>query len=103
MTTPPKNLPKFLPTLTEVVDPASVNLAPQAALPEVDALVSAVMARLGALVDGRLQEEMQAFLHGVVAEQLTALSERLRVELEAELSVLVRQSVADALAHPSGH
>ena len=91
--------PRFVPTLTEVVDgpdaqaslappqPAAVQ-APHSGL--ADAIVHRVMQRVDVSLDRRLREAVAA----VVIEQTQHLGPRLRIEIEA----VVRDCVAEALA-----
>lgn len=104
MITAPRNLPRFLPTLTEVVQPSALASAPVAPIPQVDldadlnmdldAIVRSVMQRVTGLIEQRVREQTEAVLRTVVNEQVQACIERVRPELE----VVVQQSVTDALA-----
>jgi hypothetical protein len=94
MSESPRNLPRFLPTLTEVVQPPERAHAPVLASPDLEETVWFVMQRVDLVMERRLREETESMLRSVVNEQVQALSARLRQELE----VVVRQAVADALA-----
>ncbi len=97
-----KNLPRFLPTLTEVVQAG--NAAPLAAasagtlsaqiadspLPAADELVERVMQRLAPTLEIRLREVVAA----LVQEQVSALQPYLWQEVDQAL----RQSVTAAVA-----
>lgn len=93
MNSPPRNLPRFLPTLTEVVaaPPASLPMAPTA--PDLEEIVQSVMQRVDLLIERRLAQEVNAMVHALVAEQLPILHGRLRLELEH----VVREAVSDAM------
>ncbi len=80
--------PRFVPTLTEVVGPATraSAAAPVAAEP----LVHRVMQRIDLTLDRRLREAIAT----VVVEQTRTLGPMLRDEIES----VVRQAVAEALA-----
>lgn len=93
MSTPPRNLPRFLPTLTEVVQPSGLSGASASAAPDMEEIVQSVMQRVALATERRLREETEAMVRALVNEQVQALSERLRQELES----VVRQAVADAL------
>ena len=96
MTTPPKNLPRFLPTLTEVVQPVAAGTEtppPQTAaspMPAAEALVERVMQRLTPTLETRLR----AVVTALVQEQVSALEPYLWQEVDQAL----RQHVAEAVA-----
>ncbi len=93
MSTTPRNSPRFLPTLTEVVKPKSPVKAPVPATPELEDTVWFVMQRVDMVLERRIREEAAAMLRTVVNEQVLTLTVRLRQELEE----VVRQAVSDAL------
>lgn len=93
MNTPPRNLPRFLPTLTEVVQPGALAHVEIPASPDLEETVWFVMQRVDLVLERRLREETEAMLRTVVTEQMQHLSIRLRQELE----IVVRQAVSDAL------
>jgi hypothetical protein len=96
MTTPPKNLPRFLPTLTEVVRPVATGTettpSPQTTspMPAAEALVERVMQRLTPTLETRLR----AVVTALVQEQVSALEPYLWQEVDQAL----RQQVAEAVA-----
>ena len=94
MSTPPRNLPRFLPTLTEVVHPGALTHSEVPASPGLEDTVWFVMQRVDLVMERRLREEAETMLRTVVAEHVQSLSIRLRQELET----VVRQAVSDALA-----
>ena len=94
MNQPPRNLPRFLPTLTEVVDPSILAARMVPATPDLEDAVWFVMQRVDMLIERRVREETDAMLSTLVAQQLQSLGERLRQELEG----VVRLAVADAIA-----
>lgn len=95
-----KNLPRFLPTLTEVVQPGDAAAFAQAnalpalngghAMPAAEELVERVMRRLTPTLEIRLREVVTA----LVQEQISALEPYLWQEVEQAL----RQSVTAAVA-----
>ncbi|MES2878315.1 MAG: hypothetical protein V4713_07815 [Pseudomonadota bacterium] len=93
MSTTPKNLPRFLPTLTEVVHPSSLTRATVVAMPDIEDTVWFVMQRVNQVIEHRLREEADAMLRTVVAEQFKTLGINLRQELE----IVVRQAVSEAM------
>lgn len=94
MSTAPRNLPRFLPTLTEVVHPSGVVRTPVPATPDLEETVWFVMQRVDMVIERRLSEEIDAMLRTVVTEQMQTLRLRLREELEG----VVRQAVSEAMA-----
>jgi hypothetical protein len=84
--------PRFVPTLTEVVQSGPVPLAPGAGTPPIsqDQLALRVMQRVDLALDRRLREEIAT----VVLEQTSALLPLLRERLES----VVREVVAEAVA-----
>lgn len=98
---PPRQPPRFVPTLTEVVQPISALVAPatpseppplepatSAALE--DQIIHRVMQRIDLSLERRLREAVAA----MVLQQTQSLVPRLREEIE----FVVRQSVSDAVA-----
>lgn len=96
MTQPPRVPPRFVPTLTEVVQVAATpSPAPVFdALAFEEQLVHRVMQRVDALLEQRVR---QAVAH-VIEEQTRSLLPRLREELDS----VVRGSVSEALAQELG-
>jgi hypothetical protein len=90
----PRNLPRFLPILTEIVDPSSLAAPTVSATPDLEDAVWFVMQRVDMLIERRVREETDAMLSTIVAQHLQSLGERLRLELEG----VVRLAVADAIA-----
>jgi hypothetical protein len=91
MSTPPRNLPRFLPTLTEVVHPSSLSRPSVAAAPDIDETVQAVLKQVHVVLERRLSEEINVLLQTLMAEQRQTLSARLHEELE----IVVRQAVSE--------
>ena len=94
MSPTPRNLPRYVPTLTEIVDPSSLLTAPAPANPELEAIFRFVMQRVDQVLDRRLSEEGDAMLSHWVKDQLGTL----RVHLQEELTLVVRDAVAEAIA-----
>lgn len=94
MSTTPRNLPRFLPTLTEVVHPSGVVKKAVPATPDLEETVWFVMQRVDMMIERRVAEEVDAMLRTVVSEQTQTLRLRLREELEG----VVRQAVSEAIA-----
>ena len=81
--------PRFVPTLTEVVQSGPVPLPPAGGLSQ-DQLAQRVLQRVDLALDRRLREEIAT----VVLEQTSALLPVLRARLET----VVREVVAEAVA-----
>ena len=91
--------PRFVPTLTEVVDRAEAASAPAEAPPAAPAVVDEVLAdaivhRVMQRVDVSLERRLREAVAAVVIEQTQHIGPRLRIEIEA----VVRDCVAEALA-----
>lgn len=93
MSTTPRNLPRFLPTLTEVVDPSSLHRHAVAAAPapELDEIVQTVQKQVAVVLERRMAEEIDVLIHTLMTEQLQTMSARLHEELET----VVRQVVSE--------
>lgn len=93
----PGNLPRYLPTLTEVVAPVSEATAspapedpPPAPALDTDAVVERVMQRLAPVLHAKLSE----IVANLVEQEIRALQPRLLQEVE----LMARESMAQALA-----
>ena len=107
MATSPKHLPRFLPTLTEVVQPRRENThsdaggdGPAVDLPlnaqPVTALelsVSRIMLRLEAPLQARLKLAVGALIHG----QIEQLMPMIQLEIEAAVREAVMEGVTNEL------
>lgn len=88
----PKTPLRFLPTLTEVVQPPRASTPPPRSEPvgiDVDALVDRVMLS----VSPHIQNQLRELVTDVVLEQLQELTPRIQHDLE----VMVRAAVTGAL------
>jgi hypothetical protein len=90
---PTRPLPRFIPTLTEVVDPASLNSTARQTKPEVEALIDQVQRQVQPIFERRLQEEFERLVRSLVARQW----DDVRTRLQAEMDMFVRQAVLDTL------
>ncbi len=82
----PRNLPRYVPTLTEIVDPSSLPTAPASSSPALEEIAQSVMQRVDQVLDRRLREEGDAMLRS------------LRLHLREELTLVVQDAVAEAVA-----
>jgi hypothetical protein len=92
MSSLPRNPPRFVPTLTQVVEVASVDLSTGPVTPDFEQLVQLVLQQ----VDARLELRLRQAAEVLVQEQL----HRLRLSFRAELEPIVRQSVTQAMSTP---
>ncbi|MDR7376884.1 hypothetical protein J2X19_001542 [Rhodoferax ferrireducens] len=96
MSNPPRQPPRYVPTLTEVVQsnvvPVTSATAPLALAQEAleDQIIHRVMQRVDLSLERRLREAVAA----MVLQQTQSMVPRLREEIE----FVVRQSVSDAVA-----
>jgi hypothetical protein len=94
MTTPSRQLPRFLPTLTEVVRPSGGAVEGPPSRPDSEALVQTLMAQVEVLVNSRVRQELDGMIRAVIAERADALGSKLHLELHGE----VRKMVSEAFA-----
>ncbi|MDD2882740.1 MAG: hypothetical protein PHQ58_20165 [Rhodoferax sp.] len=97
MNNTPRPPPRFVPTLTEVVDPASLSRLAPNPQPDVQAVINLVQRQIQPIFERRLQEELDRLIRTMVAKQWSDLSAR----LQDEMDMFVRQAVADALSEQS--
>lgn len=97
MNTPTRQLPRFIPTLTEVVDPASLNSTARQTKPDVEALIERVQQQIQPVFERRLQEEFERVVRVQLARQWSDIS----TKLQAEMDMFVRQAVIDVLDNQS--
>lgn len=93
MSTTTRNLPRFLPTLTEVVQPPGLARTSAAVMPDFEDMVQSVMQRVNLTIERRLLEETDALVRTLVTDPLQDLRLRIRQELE----MVVRQAVLEAM------
>lgn len=95
MNLPPRKLPRFVPTLTEVVDPASLTSIAIKSKPDIEAMIDRVQRQVRPIFERRLEEEFDRMVRAMVARQWADISTR----LQDEMDMFVRQAVIDALNH----
>lgn len=94
MTTSGRPHPRFIPTLTEVVDPASLNSTARQTKPDVEAMIGRVQRQVQPIFERRLNDEFERLVRALVAKQW----DDIHIKLQAEMDMFVRQAVVDALA-----
>lgn len=97
MSQTPRPPPRFVPTLTEVVNPASLSRSSSTPETDVQTVIELVQRQTQPIFERRLQEELDRLVRTMVAKQWADLSSR----LQDEMDMFVRQAVADALADQS--
>lgn len=97
MSNVPKPPPRFVPTLTEVVDPACLTRLAPSPPPDVQAVINLVQRQVQPIFERRLQEELDRLIRTMVARQWSDVSAR----LQDEMDMFVRQAVTDALNEQS--
>lgn len=85
----PRNLPRFLPTLTEVVHTPTALTVPRQPIQSTEQIIDRVMQRLDVSLESRVKQTLDT----VVLEQLDALETRLRDELQQVLREAVTEAV----------
>ena len=90
MSTTPQKPPRFLPTLTEVVQPPGLARTSAALTPDFEEVVQSVLQGLNLTC---LREETDDLVRTLVTEQLQTL----RLRLCQELEMVVRKTVLEAM------
>lgn len=92
MNLPTRQPPRFVPTLTEVVEPpASTSAAPEPEV-DVDALVASICQQLQPMLARKLQQETEQWLRAALAQHMHDTIARLQNDMES----MVRQAVLTA-------
>lgn len=71
-----RNPSRFLPTLTEVVQPPDPDAAKAEARPDLEHVVQSVLQRLEGVIERRLAEELERVVREVVTEAMPALTQQ---------------------------
>ena len=93
MSTPPRPLPRFLPTLTEVVSPSELSIEGRTPPPDPKKLTQILLIQVDALVQTRIHQELDKLIRAAIAEQADALIDRLKVDLHREIKKMVADAV----------
>ncbi|MDD5029060.1 MAG: hypothetical protein PHH58_06105 [Rhodoferax sp.] len=88
-----QHVPRFIPTLTEIVDPASLKTVVECRRPELQTLVQQVQRQIQPVFERRLQEEFDQWQRSLMGQQW----ETMRLRLQHDLNEMVQQAVADHL------
>ncbi|PKO61692.1 MAG: hypothetical protein CVU24_07540 [Betaproteobacteria bacterium HGW-Betaproteobacteria-18] len=93
MNTPTRQPPRFVPTLTEVIEPSAGNQPATHPAVDVDALMATIWQQIQPMVVLKLQQEAEQWLRATLAQQL----QEINVQVQRDIESLVRQAVSDAL------
>ena len=92
-----KPIPRFVPTLTEVVDPTSVNRGVPPPEPKVDELIDLVRSKVQPQLERRVEQVLYRLVGELISQKWSAIS----TDLSSEVDDLIAQAVRDAVA-PNG-
>ena len=93
MNTSERQPPRFVPTLTEVVDPQGFNSTNATPGDDVESLVTEILQKLQPMVARKMRDESEQWLRATLAQHLRDINTHMHGELES----MVRQAVLDAL------
>jgi len=93
MNPPAKPVPRFVPTLTEVVNADQLTLTTATTKSEQDEIIDLVQLQIQPQIERRLREQSDHLAQMFSAMQWTEVSAKLR----QDIAELVRQAVLDAL------
>ncbi len=93
MNPPTRQPPRFVPTLTEVVDPRASGPAAMEPGVDLDALIASICQQVQPALARKLQQESEQWLRAALAQHLRDTTARLQSDLES----MVRQAVITAL------
>ncbi|MFZ4479707.1 MAG: hypothetical protein ACOYNZ_07425 [Rhodoferax sp.] len=99
MNSPHQDTPRFVPTLTEIVQADDLVRHSTLAEPLPEDRVRSALQQLDRAIEQRVREELDVLVRTVLAEQLAALQRRLHEEFQS----LVRQTVTQASTDAEGH
>lgn len=89
-----KPAPRFVPTLTEVVDPASLNCAATLPEPKVEDLIDQVRRQVQPNLERRVEQVLYRLVGELISQRWSAISS----DLSKEVDDLIAQAVRDALS-----
>ena len=96
MSTTPPNASRFLPTLTEIVDPSVLGQIAQPEPQDFAAVLQALSQQVAPVIERRLRETSEALIRTLVERQMLALSQQLRLDLDAA----IQQAISENLSPP---
>jgi hypothetical protein len=93
MNTSPRNLPRFLPTLTEVVQPSDLMAATRTATITLDVPSQVTTQRTLSGPESQITPETSALVSAMVEKEMQIF----RANLQRDLETMVRHAVQEAL------
>lgn len=101
-TPPPRTPPRFIPTLTEVVEPAQhvQNQVPSVSAQDWEAFQQQMVHRVMQRVDLSFERRLREVVAKLVLEQTQTLAPKLRDAIEAMIRDSVSEAVAQELPQP---
>jgi len=93
MTAPARRPPRFVPTLTEVIETPAFNQTAARPVIDEEALVATILQQIQPMAADWMQKESELWLRATLAQQLREFNTRLQAELETR----VRQAVREAM------
>jgi hypothetical protein len=94
MSTPPRQTPRFLPTLTEVVRPSELQGSVPALPSDSEKLLQDLQLKVDALVKARVAQELEHLVRSVVAESANAWVADLQIRLHDEVRKLLTEAIS---------
>jgi hypothetical protein len=94
MSKPTKPSPRFVPTLTEVVDPPRLAAGPVPTEPTVDELIDQVKRQVLPNLERRVEQALYRLVGELISQKWSTIS----AELTKDVNALVDQKVREALA-----
>lgn len=94
MSKPSKPSPRFVPTLTEVVEPPRLNAEPIPAEPSVDELIEQVQREVTSNLERRVEQALYRLVGELISQKWSTIS----ADLNKDVNDLVDQKVREALA-----
>jgi transcription termination factor NusB len=96
MNTPIRIQPRFIPTLTEVVDPTSLSSHLPSSKSDIQEIVAIIKRQIQPIIDQRIQTELDQLIRTVVQTQSLEISARVQRDIE----IVISQAVTEAWRSP---
>jgi hypothetical protein len=94
MSKPTKPSPRFVPTLTEVVDPPRLNAGPVLPEPTAEELIDQVQRQVLPNLERRVEQALYRLVGELISQKWSTISS----ELTKDVNELIDQKVREALA-----
>jgi hypothetical protein len=96
-----KPVPRFVPTLTEVVDPSDLNRVAPAPEPKVEELIDLVRSRVQPQLERRVEQVLYRLVGELIAQKWSAISSDLSKDVNDLIAQAVREAMSRQGAKPS--